>query len=38
MGMKINLYKSELLKQEIDYLGYTLTKDGIIPQTKKWKR
>ena len=34
-GMKVNLAKSELVKDKLDYLGYTLTSKGIIPQTKK---
>jgi len=35
MGLKVNLYKSEIMKKELDYLGYTLTQNGIIPQAKK---
>ena len=33
--MKVNLAKSKLVKDKLDYLGYTLTSKGIIPQTKK---
>ena len=36
-GMKVNLHKSELVKDNLDYLGYTLTNKGIIPQCKKVK-
>ena len=35
MGMKINLLKTEFLKDELDYLGYTLSQSGIKPQAKK---
>ena len=32
---KVNLYKLEMLKQQLNYLGYTLTLNSIKPQTKK---
>ena len=35
MGMKINLIKTKFLKDELDYLGYTLSQSGIKPQFKK---
>ena len=35
MGMKVNLAKSEFFKTELDYLGYTLTPNGIRPQPQK---
>ena len=35
MGMKINLLKTEFLKDELDYLGYTLSQSSIQPQAKK---
>ena len=35
MGMKINLLKTKFLKDELDYLGYTLSQSGIEPQAKK---
>ena len=34
-GMKVNLIKTEFFQNQIDYLGYTLTPNGIKPQTKK---
>ena len=33
--MKVNLIKTEFFQNQIDYLGYTLTPNGIKPQTKK---
>ena len=33
--MKINLLKAKFLKDELDYLGYTLSQSGIKPQAKK---
>ena len=35
LRFKVNLVKSEILKSQLDYLGYTLTPHGIKPQTKK---
>ena len=34
-GLRINTPKSTATTDEIEYLGYTLTRDGIKPQTKK---
>ncbi len=34
-GLKINATKSVFCAQETEYLGYTLTRDGIKPQPKK---
>ena len=35
VGFAVNLRKSFFMQKELDYLGYTLTPDGIRPQTKK---
>ena len=35
MGMKVNLMKTEFFKQELEYLGYLLTRHGIKPMPKK---
>jgi len=35
VGFKVNLRKSFFMQKELDYLGYTLTPNGIRPQTKK---
>ena len=37
-GFRANLRKCFLAKDELDYLGYWLSRDGIQPQPKKWKR
>jgi len=34
-GLRINAPKSTFATDEIEYLGYTLTRDGIKPQTEK---
>ena len=34
-GLKVNTNKSKFCALEIKYLGYTLTKEGMKPQTKK---
>jgi hypothetical protein len=34
-GFKANLRKSFFMQQEVDYLGYRLTSNGIGPQPKK---
>lgn len=34
-GLNIKRSKCEFLKDEIDFLGYRLTKDGLLPQPKK---
>ena len=34
-GFQVNAAKSNFCALEVDYLGYTLTRDGIIPQKKK---
>ena len=34
-NFKVNLYKSVFMTNELDYLGYTLTPNGIKPQAKK---
>ncbi len=36
-GLKVNAAKSLFCAHEIEYLGYTLTRDGIKPQPKKVK-
>jgi RNase H-like domain found in reverse transcriptase/Reverse transcriptase (RNA-dependent DNA polymerase)/Integrase zinc binding domain len=35
VGFAVNLRKSFFMQKELDYLGYTLTPNGIRPQTKK---
>ena len=35
VGFAVNLRKSFFMQTELDYLGYTLTPNGIRPQTKK---
>ena len=35
VGLKVNLHKTELCQTTLDYLGYTLTPQGIKPQSKK---
>ena len=35
MGMKVNLMKTEFFKNELEYLGYLLTPQGIKPLPKK---
>ena len=35
MGMKVNLHKTKFFLNTLDYLGYTLTPNGIKPQPKK---
>ena len=35
VGLKVNLHKTELCQTTLDYLGYTLTPNGIKPQSKK---
>ena len=35
MGIKVNLLKTEFFKQELEYLGYLLTPQGIKPLPKK---
>ncbi len=37
-GLKVNVAKSSFCAHEIEYLGYTLTREGIKPQSKKCKR
>jgi len=34
-GFQVNAAKSNFCALEVDYLGYTLTRDGIVPQKKK---
>ena len=34
-GFQVNAAKSSFCALEVDYLGYTLTRDGIMPQKKK---
>ena len=34
-GLQVNVRKSNFAAEEIDYLGYTLSRDGIKPQQKK---
>ena len=34
-GFQLNAAKSKFCALEIDYLGYTLTREGIVPQAKK---
>ena len=34
-GITLNLKKCKILKEEINYLGFSLTKEGIKPQSKK---
>ena len=34
-GFRANLRKSFFMQQEVEYLGYQLTRDGIKPQQKK---
>lgn len=34
-GFQLNAAKSKFCALEIDYLGYTLTREGIMPQSKK---
>jgi len=34
-GFQVNAAKSKFCALEVDYLGYTLTRDGIMPQKKK---
>ena len=33
-GLKVNVSKCNFFATEVDYLSYTLTRDGIKPQTK----
>ena len=35
MGMKINLLKTEFLKDELDDVDYTLSQSGVKPQSNK---
>jgi hypothetical protein len=35
MGLKVNVEKLAFCALEIEYLGYILTRDGIIPQSNK---
>ena len=35
MGFKVNILKTEFFKDDLDYLGYHLTPQGIKPQAKK---
>ena len=34
-GLQVNAKKSFFCRQEVDYLGYLITRDGIKPQPKK---
>jgi hypothetical protein len=34
-GLKVNAAKSSFCPHEIEYLGYILTREGILPQPKK---
>jgi hypothetical protein len=34
-GLKVNVAKSLFCAHEIEYLGFTLTREGIKPQSKK---
>jgi hypothetical protein len=36
-GLKINSSKSYFCKDEVEYLGNWITRDGIRPVNKKWK-
>ena len=36
-GLRVNFKKCQWMKQEIDFLGYTLTSEGIKPQTTRIK-
>ena len=35
MGMQVNPLKTAWAADEVDYLGFTITREGIKPQTKK---
>jgi hypothetical protein len=37
-GLKVNVAKSFFCTHEIEYLGYILTRGGIKPQQKKYRR
>ena len=37
-GLKVNAAKSFFCTHEIEYLGYILTREGIKPQKKKYRR
>jgi hypothetical protein len=37
-GLKVNAAKSLFCAQEIEYVGYILTREGIKPQSKKCKQ
>jgi hypothetical protein len=35
MGMQVNPRKTEWMKDQVEYLGFTITREGIKPQSKK---
>jgi len=37
-GLKVNAAKSFFCTHEIEYLGYILTREGINPRAKKYRR
>ncbi len=37
VGLKVNAIKSHFCTQEIEYLGYILTREGIKPQPKRYR-
>ena len=37
-GVQVNPLKSFRLQQEVEYLGYKITREGVMPQAKKIKK
>ena len=38
VDFRANLRKSFFMQKEIEYLGFSLTTDGVKPQKKRWKQ